>query len=149
MDSAGVLMETYSVKSKDIQREWYVVDATDLVLGRLASEVARRLRGKHKTVFTRHLDVGDFVIVVNADKVRLTGRKLEQKYYFRHSGYPGGVKRVRLDKMLKERPRRVIEYAVKGMLPHNSLGRRQFKKLKVYAGPNHPHQAQNPGALQI
>ena len=149
MASVGVLMETYSVKSKDIQRKWYVVDAAGLVLGRLASEVARRLRGKHKTVFTRHLDVGDFVIVVNADKVRLTGRKLEQKYYFRHSGYPGGVKRVRLDKMLKERPRRVIEYAVKGMLPHNSLGRRQFKKLKVYAGPNHPHQAQNPGALQI
>ncbi len=144
-----MLMETYSVKNKDIQKNWYVVDATDLVLGRLATEVARRLRGKHKTVFTRHLDVGDFVIVVNADKVRLTGRKLEQKFYFRHSGYPGGVKRVRLDKMLKERPERVIEYAVKGMLPHNSLGRRQLKKLKVYAGPNHPHQAQNPGALQI
>ena len=142
-------METYSVKSKDIQRKWYVVDATGLVLGRLASEVARRLRGKHKTVFTRHLDVGDFIIVVNADKVRVTGRKLENKYYFRHTGYPGGVKRVRLDKVLKEKPERVIEHAVKGMLPHNSLGRRQFKKLKVYAGPNHPHQAQNPDSLEI
>ena len=142
-------METYSVKSKDIQRKWYVVDAAGLVLGRLASEVARRLRGKHKTVFTRHLDVGDFIIVVNADKVRVTGRKLEKKYYFRHTGYPGGVKRVRLDKVLKEKPERVIEYAVKGMLPHNSLGRRQFKKLKVYTGPNHPHQAQNPDSLEI
>ena len=142
-------MQTYSVKNKDIQKKWYVVDATDFVLGRLASEVARFLRGKHKTVFTRHLDVGDFVIVVNADKIRVTGGKLEQKYYFRHSGYPGGVKRVRLDKMLKEKPERVIEYAVKGMLPHNSLGRRQFKKLKVYAGPTHPHQAQKPDPLPI
>ena len=142
-------MQTYSIKNKDIHKKWYVVDATGLVLGRLASEIARFLRGKHKTVFTRHLDVGDFVIVVNADKVRVTGGKLEQKYYFSHSGYPGGVKRVRLDKMLKEKPERVIEYAVKGMLPHNSLGRRQLKKLKVYAGPNHPHQAQKPDTLPI
>ncbi|MBN2288583.1 MAG: 50S ribosomal protein L13 [Candidatus Glassbacteria bacterium] len=142
-------MQTYSVKNKDIQRKWYVVDATDRVLGRLASEVARRLRGKHKTVFTRHLDVGDFVIVVNAGKVRVTGGKLEEKYYFRHSGYPGGAKKVRLDELLKQKPERVIEYAVKGMLPHNSLGRQQFRKLKVYAGPDHPHEAQQPESLNV
>jgi large subunit ribosomal protein L13 len=142
-------MQTYSIKQKEIEKKWYIVDATDRVLGRLATEVARYLRGKHKTVFTRHLDVGDFVIVVNADKVRVTGGKQEKKYYFRHSGYPGGAKRIRLDKLMQEKPERVIEYAVKGMLPHNSLGRQQFGKLKVYAGPNHPHQAQQPDPLPV
>jgi large subunit ribosomal protein L13 len=142
-------MQTYSIKQKEIEKKWYIVDATDRVLGRLATEVARYLRGKHKTVFTKHLDVGDFVIVVNADKIRVTGGKQEKKYYFRHSGYPGGAKRIRLDKLMQEKPERVIEYAVKGMLPHNSLGRQQFGKLKVYVGPNHPHQAQQPDPLPV
>ncbi|HUU27194.1 MAG TPA: 50S ribosomal protein L13 [archaeon] len=142
-------MQTYATKGKDIQRKWYLVDATDKVLGRLASEVAQLLMGKNKTIYTDHLDIGDFVIVVNAEKIKLTGRKLEQKFYFHHTGYPGGAKEVRLDKMLKEKPERVIQYAVKGMLPHNSLGRHQLKKLKIYAGGEHPHQAQKPEPLEI
>ncbi|RLB13582.1 MAG: 50S ribosomal protein L13, partial [Deltaproteobacteria bacterium] len=135
-------MQTYSTKLSDIERKWYVVDATDKILGRLASEVARVLMGKHKPIFARHLDTGDFVIVINAAKVRLSGKKLEQKSYFRHTGYPGGVKLVALDKLLAEKPERVIQHAVKGMLPKNSLGRRQLKKLKIYRGAEHPHQAQ-------
>ncbi len=142
-------MQTFSVTPKDIEKKWYIVDATGKVLGRLASEISQVLRGKHKTYFAPHLDTGDFVIVVNAEKVRLTGRKVEQKLYFRHSGYPGGAKTVRLDKLLQTHPERVIMRAVKGMLPHNRLGRSQLTKLKVYAGVDHPHQAQQPEKLEI
>ena len=130
-------------------KKWYIVDARDVVLGRLATEVASRLRGKHKPKFSTHLDVGDFVIVINADKVKVTGSKLTQKTYFRHSGYPGGARETRLDKLLQDKPERVIEHAVRGMLPGNSLGRQQFRKLKVYAGDKHPHEAQQPEVLAI
>lgn len=130
-------------------RKWYVVDATDKVLGRLASEIAKILRGKHKPNYAPHQDVGDFVIVVNAEKVKLTGKKLEQKIYFRHSGYPGGAKYIPVRRMLAKRPEYVIERAVRLMLPKNALGRKMFKKLKVYAGPDHPHQAQKPEPLEL
>lgn len=142
-------MQTYSVKISETDRKWLVVDATDVVLGRLASEVAQRLRGKHKRIFTPHLDTGDFVIIINADKVRLTGRKIDQKSYFRHSGYPGGARVDDLNKLIKDKPERVIEHAVKGMLPHNRLGRALFRKLKVYRGESHPHQAQKPELLEL
>jgi len=142
-------MQTYSIKKGEIEKKWLVVDATDVVLGRLASVVAQRLRGKNKPVFTPHLDTGDFVIIVNADKVRLTGRKIEHKTYFRHSGYPGGARLTDLSKMIKDKPEMVIEHAVRGMLPHNRLGRSQLKKLKVYRGEKHPHQAQKPEPLAI
>lgn len=142
-------MQTYSVKKSEIDKQWLVVDATDVVLGRLASVVAQRLRGKNKRIFSEHIDTGDFVIVINADKVRLTGHKVEQKTYFRHSGYPGGARLTDLSKMIKDKPERVIEHAVRGMLPHNRLGRSQFKKLKVYRGEKHPHQAQKPEQMVI
>lgn len=142
-------MQTYATKEKDIERKWYVVDAADKVLGRLASRVAGVLRGKHKPIYTGHLDVGDFVIVVNADKIRLTGKKMDQKQYFSHSGYPGGVKVHKVQQVLKEKPERVIREAVRGMLPHNTLGRQQLRKIKVYAGPDHPHEAQKPEPLEI
>jgi large subunit ribosomal protein L13 len=142
-------MQTYATKAKDIERKWYLVDATDKILGRLASKVAQILRGKGKSLFTDHLDTGDFVIVINAEKVRTTGKKTDQKIYFRHSTYPGGAKYINLEKMLREKPERVIQLAVKGMLPHNTLGRHQLKKLKVYAGLEHPHQAQKPEPLEI
>jgi large subunit ribosomal protein L13 len=145
----GVFMQTYSIKRKDIDRKWYVVDAADMVLGRLATEISRRLRGKHKTDFTPHMDNGDFIIVINAEKVRITGRKLEQKTYFRHSGYPGGAREVRMDKVMQTRPERIIEHAVKGMLPHNTLGRHQLTKLKIYCGPEHPHKAQQPEPIAL
>ncbi|MEE9583058.1 MAG: 50S ribosomal protein L13 [Dehalococcoidales bacterium] len=135
-------MKTYSVKASEIKREWHVIDASDKVLGRLATGVARLLMGKHKPMFSRHLDTGDFVVVVNAGKVRVTGNKAKQKLYYRHSGYPGGLKSVNLEEMLKTRPDRVIEHAVKGMLPKNRLGNSMIKKLKVYAGDSHPHLAQ-------
>jgi large subunit ribosomal protein L13 len=135
-------MKTYSTKASDIKREWHVIDASGQTLGRLASEVARLLRGKHKPIFVPHLDTGDYVIVVNADKVRVTGNKAEQKLYYRHSGYRGGLRSTSLAEMMKSQPTRVIEHAVRGMLPKNPLGRAMLKKLKVYAGPNHPHQAQ-------
>jgi len=135
-------MKTYSTKASDIKREWHVIDATGRTLGRLASEVAQLLRGKHKPIYVPHLDTGDYVIVINADKVRVTGNKAKQKLYYRHSGYPGGLKSTSLAEMMESHPTRVIEHAVKGMLPKNPLGRAMFKKLKVYAGPNHPHQAQ-------
>ncbi|HDP70094.1 MAG TPA: 50S ribosomal protein L13 [Actinobacteria bacterium] len=137
-------MRTYSAKLGDIKREWHVVDAAGIPLGRLASEVAQLIRGKHKPMFTPHMDTGDYVIVVNADKVKLTGKKLEQKKYFRHSGYPGGVKLINYDVLLKKKPTFVIEKAVKGMLPHNRLGRAMIQKLKVYTGPSHKHEAQEP-----
>lgn len=142
-------MRTYSPKPADVQRQWYVIDATDVVLGRLASQVARLLRGKHKPIFAPHVDTGDFVIVVNADKVVLTGNKLQQKRAYRHSGYPGGLRSIPYSELMEKRPERVIEKAVKGMLPKNSLGRKMIKKLKVYAGPDHPHQAQQPVPFEI
>ncbi len=137
-------MSTYSTKSTDIKREWVLVDASGQTLGRLASQIAHILRGKHKAIFSPHLDTGDFVVVINADKVRVTGRKLEDKRYYRHSGYPGGLKSVNLGQMMSRHPTRAIEMAVRGMLPRNRLGDAMARKLKVYAGPAHPHQAQVP-----
>lgn len=137
-------MRTFSPKPSDIERQWYVVDAADVVLGRLASQVATLLRGKHKPMYAPHVDAGDFVIVVNADKVAITGKKLEQKRAYRHSGYPGGIRSVGYGDLMAKHPERVVEKAVKGMLPKSSLGRKMFRKLKVYAGPDHPHRAQQP-----
>jgi len=131
-------------KPNEIKKNWYVIDAEGKPLGRVATEIARVLRGKHKTIFTPHVDTGDFVIVINAEKVQLTGKKLQQKQYVRHSGYPGGLKTMSYERLLKEKPERAIEKAVKGMLPHNRLGRAQGRKLKVYSGPEHPHTAQQP-----
>ncbi|WP_371365882.1 50S ribosomal protein L13 [Sporomusa rhizae] len=142
-------MKTFMANPANIQRKWYVVDAEGQTLGRLAVEVAKVLRGKNKPIFTPHVDTGDHVIVINADKVVLTGKKLEQKEYFRHSGYPGGTTFTPAGKMLAEKPARVIEMAVKGMLPKNSLGRQMYRKLNVYAGPNHPHEAQMPEVLEL
>jgi large subunit ribosomal protein L13 len=140
---------TYSAKEQEIEKKWFVVDAEDQVLGRLASEVARRLRGKHKPVFTPHADTGDFVIVINAEKIRLTGDKLDSKMYYRYSGYLGGMKEISARKQLAKKPEELIKHAVRGMLPKNSLGKRQGKKLKVYAGPDHPHEAQQPEPLEV
>jgi large subunit ribosomal protein L13 len=137
-------MRTYSPRPADIERTWYVIDASELVLGRLATRVAHVLRGKHKPQFAPHMDVGDYVIVVNAADVRLTGSKGEQKLAYRHSGYPGGLKAVPFTRLLAERPEKLVERAVKGMLPRNTVGRQQLTKLKVYAGPDHPHEAQQP-----
>lgn len=142
-------MKTYSAKESDVKRDWYLVDAQGKVLGRLASEIARRLRGKHKPIYTPHVDTGDFVIVVNVDKILLTGKKLTDKIYYRHSGYPGGIQSTSAGKMLKEKPERLLHIAVKGMLPKNSLGRKMLKKLKIYQGEEHPHQAQEPQTLEI
>jgi large subunit ribosomal protein L13 len=137
-------VRTYSPKPSDVQRQWHVIDASDVVLGRLAAHVATLLRGKHKTYYAPHIDTGDFVIVVNAGKVALTGNKLQQKRAYRHSGYPGGLRSVAYGDLLEKHPERAIEKAVKGMLPKGSLGRQMAKKLKVYAGAEHPHQAQQP-----
>ena len=142
-------MRTYSPKPSDVTKAWHVIDAEGAVLGRLATEVARLLRGKHKPIFAPHVDTGDFVIVVNAAKVALTGAKLEQKHAYRHSGYPGGLRSVSYASLMASSPERVVEKAVRGMLPKNSLGRKTLRKLKVYAGPDHPHQAQQPQAYQI
>jgi len=140
-------MKTYSVKVSEIKREWHVIDASDKVLGRLATEVAKLLMGKHKPMFCRNLDVGDFVVVLNAEKVRVSGDKARQKVYYRHSGYPGGLKSVTFEKLMQTHPTRAVEYAVKGMLPHNRLGDSIIKKLKVYVGDKHPHLAQTGAAL--
>ncbi len=142
-------MKTHEVKQADIIRDWWVVDASSQVLGRLATTLAFRLRGKHKAVFTPHLDVGDFIVVINAEKVRLTGRKLDGKIYYRHSGYPGGLRTFPAKDMLQRKPTELIRLAVKGMLPKGPLGRHQLKKLKIYAGPNHPHKAQTPQVLEV
>jgi len=142
-------MRTYSARPESVRREWYVVDATGKTLGRLASEIARRLRGKHKPVYTPHVDTGDYIVVVNAEKIRVTGRKMTDKVYYWHTGYPGGIKSITLEKLLQKHPERVIERAVRGMLPRTPLGRRMLKKLKVYAGPEHPHAAQQPKPLDI
>ena len=135
-------MKTYTAKPSDIERQWHVIDASGKVLGRLATQVAGLLMGKHKPIFSRNLDTGDFVVVINADKVRVTGDKARQKLYYRHSGYPGGLKSISLEKVMQTNPTRVIEHAVKGMLPHNRLGASMIKKLRVYAGDTHPHQGQ-------
>ena len=140
-------MSTKIVPKADITRSWYVVDLQDKVLGRAATEIARILRGKHKPVYANHVDTGDFVIVVNADKVQLTGKKLTDKVYYHHTGYPGGIRSKTAGKLLEEKPEEVIRKAVKGMLPKNKLGRQMFKKLKVYRGGDHPHAAQKPQAL--
>lgn len=142
-------MRTYSPKSSEVTRSWHVIDATDVVLGRLATQAAQLLRGKHKPTFAPHVDTGDFVIIVNADKVALTGSKREKKIAYRHSGYPGGLKATSYEELLEINPQRAVEKAVKGMLPHNKLGRQQLKKLKVYSGAEHPHAAQNPQPFQI
>ena len=142
-------MSTYVTKAADIQRKWYVVDAEGKILGRLASEIARILRGKHKPEFSPFQDVGDYVIVVNAEKIVLTGKKLDQKFYRYHTGYPGGLKEVRYRTLMQKNPSKAIELAVKGMLPKNTLGRQMYRKLKVYAGPEHNHAAQKPETLVI
>ena len=140
-------MRTYTTKPEDIQRQWFVIDATGLTLGRLATQIATVLKGKHKPIYSPHMDTGDFVIVVNAHKVRVTGRKLDQKFYYRHSGYPGGLKEISLRDQLNRHPDRVLRFAVRGMLPKNRLGRQMIKKLKIYATPGHPHEAQQPKPL--
>jgi large subunit ribosomal protein L13 len=142
-------MKTVSMRAEDVRHSWYVVDAADKTLGRLATEIARRLRGKHKTQYTPHVDTGDFIVVVNADKVRVTGAKTTDKIYYRHSGYPGGIKSISFEHLQQRNPERIIEIAVKGMLPRNPLGRAMLKKLKVYAGGEHPHTAQQPEKLDI
>lgn len=143
----GRPMKTFMASPDTINRKWYVVDAEGKTLGRLASEIAKVLRGKHKPIFTPHMDTGDYVIVVNAEKVKVTGKKLSQKIYYRHSGYVGGLKETTLKDMLKKHPERVVEYAIKGMLPKGPLGRQMYRKLFVYAGPDHKHAAQKPEAL--
>lgn len=142
-------MRTYTPKPADVERQWHVIDATDVVLGRLASQVAILLRGKHKPIYAPHVDTGDYVIIVNADKVSLSGKKLEQKKAYRHSGYPGGLRSVLYKDLLEKNPERAVEKAIKGMLPKTKLGRAMFGKVKVYAGPNHPHAAQQPVPFEI
>jgi large subunit ribosomal protein L13 len=142
-------VRTYTPKPADIERRWHVIDATDVVLGRLASQAATLLRGKHKAIYAPHIDTGDFVIIINADKVALTGHKREQKLAYRHSGYPGGLRAVGYTELLEKNPERAVEKAVRGMIPKNSLGRQQLSKLKVYAGSEHPHAAQKPEPFQI
>ena len=142
-------MKTYSAKPAEVQRDWYVIDATGKTLGRMAVEIAHRLRGKHKPEYTPHVDTGDYIVVVNAEKVTVTGNKGEGKIYHSHTGYPGGLKSISFNKLVDKAPERTIQAAVKGMLPRNPLGRAMFRKLKVYAGPDHPHGAQAPTALEI
>ena len=142
-------MKTFSAKAEDVNRDWFVVDAADKTLGRLASEIAHRLRGKHKAEYTPHVDTGDYIVVINAEKVRVTGNKTTDRMYHRHTGYPGGLKSMSFEKLIDRAPERAIQSAVKGMLPRNPLGRAMFKKLKVYAGDEHPHTAQQPQALNI
>ncbi|MGA1843579.1 MAG: 50S ribosomal protein L13 [bacterium] len=143
------MRKTFSAKKEEAVRDWYVIDASDMVLGRLATNIATILRGKNKPTYTPHVDTGDFVIVVNADKIRLTGRKWQQKVYYRHSGYPGGLKTITAMKVNEKKPDFMIKHAVRGMLPKNKLGRKQIKKLKVYAGPHHKHEAQCPKSLSL
>jgi large subunit ribosomal protein L13 len=142
-------VRTFTAKKEEIERGWYVVDAEGQTLGRLASKIAPILKGKHKPIYTPHLDCGDFVVVINADKIRVTGRKMDQKFYYRHSGYPGGIKGISLRDQLARHPERVVQSAVRGMLPKNKLGRRMIKKLKIYAGDSHPHAAQQPKSLEL
>ena len=143
------MMKTFSAKSEEVERKWYVVDANGCVLGRLATGIASRLRGKHKPIYTPHVDTGDHIVVINANKVTLTGHKWDDKMYYRHSGYMGGLKSTTAKELLEKRPEDLVKSAVKGMLPKNRLGRQMFKKLKVYAGSEHPHEAQSPEILQL
>lgn len=149
MGGQDYAMKTFVAKEHEIDKKWFLVDARDKVVGRLATQIAMRLRGKHKALFTPHADTGDFVVVVNADKVKLSGAKWGAKTYYRHSGYVGGLKETTAEKMLEKKPENILRLAVRGMLPKNSLGRRQLKKLKIYAGSEHPHQAQQPKQLEI
>jgi len=142
-------MKTYVAKEQEISKKWYLVDAKGRVLGRLATQIAMRLRGKHKPIFTPHADTGDFIVVINANKVMLTGRKWDKKIYYRHTGYIGGLKEITAKKLLEKKPEDILRFAVRGMLPKNSLGRRQLKKLKIYAGSEHPHEAQQLEKLEI
>lgn len=142
-------MRTLSAKSETVKHDWFVVDASNKVLGRLCSEIARRLKGKHKVDYTTHVDAGDYIVVINAGQVKVTGNKTTDKIYYRHTGYPGGVKTITFDKLLARDPIQVIEHSVKGMLPKNPLGREMFRKLKVYAGETHPHSAQEPKLLEV
>jgi large subunit ribosomal protein L13 len=142
-------MKTFSAKAHEVRRDWFLVDATDKTLGRLASEIARRLRGKHKPEYTPHVDTGDYIVVVNADKLRVTGRKASDKMYYHHTGYIGNMKSISFEKLQQRAPGRVLEIAVKGMLPKNPLGRAMYRKLKIYSGPEHQHSAQQPKALEI
>jgi large subunit ribosomal protein L13 len=145
----GFLMNTISAKAETVKRDWYIVDASNKTLGRLATELARRLRGKHKPIYTPHVDTGDYLVVVNAEKIAVTGKKMDDKIYYHVTGYIGNIKSIALKDLLAQHPERVIEIAVKGMLPKNPLGRAMYRKLKVYSGPNHPHSAQQPQALEI
>ena len=142
-------MKTFSAKPHEVQRDWYVVDATNKTLGRLSTEIARRLKGKHKPEYTPHVDTGDYIVVVNAEKIRVTGNKMKDKIYHRSTGYIGNLKSTPLEKLMDEVPERVLQYAVKGMLPRNPLGRKMLSKLRVFAGPKHPHEAQQPIPLEI
>lgn len=142
-------MKTFVAKEHEVEKKWLVVDAEGKILGRLATQIAVRLRGKHKPIFTPHADTGDFVVVVNAEKIALTGRKWDQKIYYHHSRYPGGLKQISARKLLEKKPEELVRLAVKRMLPKNSLGRRQLKKLKIYVGSEHPHEAQNPQIMEI
>lgn len=142
-------MKTFSAKTHEVKRDWYVVDASDKVLGRLATEIAHRLRGKHKAEYTPHVDTGDYIVVTNAEKVAVTGRKFKEKMYYHHTGHPGGIKSISFDKLQAKHPARIIERAVKGMLPKNPLGREMYRKLKIYVGNDHPHEAQQPKLLEI
>ena len=142
-------MKTFSAKADEIQREWFIIDAEDVILGRMATEIAKRLRGKHKPEFTPHVDTGDYIVVINAEKVAVTGNKMKQKTYYKHTGYVGNLKSITLEKQLIKHPELVIETAVKGMLPKNSLGRTMYRKLKVYAGSEHPHEAQQPIKVEV
>lgn len=142
-------MKTFSAKTHEVKRDWYIIDASNKVLGRVATEIARRLRGKHKAEYTPHVDTGDYIVVINAEKITVTGRKFKEKMYYRHSGFPGGIKSISFDKLQAKNPIRIVELAVKGMLPKNILGREMYRKLKVYAGNEHPHSAQQPKQLEI
>ncbi|MDE0753128.1 MAG: 50S ribosomal protein L13 [Woeseiaceae bacterium] len=142
-------MKTFSAKSEDVRRDWFVVDATNKTLGRLSTEIARRLRGKHKPEYTPHVDTGDYIVVVNAEKVRVTGNKMKDKMYHRYTGYVGNLKSMSLEKLMSETPERAIQYAVKGMMPRNPLGRKMLSKLRVFVGPEHTHEAQQPIPLEI
>jgi large subunit ribosomal protein L13 len=142
-------MNTFSAKTHEVKRDWYIIDASEVVLGRLATEAARRLRGKHKAEYTPHVDTGDYIVVINAEKVAVTGRKFKDKKYYHHTGHPGGIKCTSFEKMQQKNPTRIIELAIKGMLPKNVLGREMYRKLKVYAGNEHPHTAQQPQKLEI
>jgi large subunit ribosomal protein L13 len=142
-------MKTFSAKTEEVRRDWFVVDATNKTLGRLSTEIARRLRGKHKAEYTPHVDTGDYIVVVNADKIRVTGNKMKDKMYHHHTGYVGNLKSVPLEKLMQETPERALEFAVKGMMPRNPLGRKMLSKLRVYAGPEHGHEAQQPITLEI